>query len=330
MISLFVLSLICATHTTASVPVSYYTLSNPAFTAYYGNFHVFVEPRDVGDISVFSCSGRFNPWGVGVSNIRSGNGYPEERRNWASAAYHFKNFPLSLGINAGIVKIHDQTDALADLGVWLKRPLSVGINFSNIFNDGRILRGGAAYTWKFFILVAEIEDSLRSGALVPHGLLQFTYPVQNFTLTLSGGFYSGTVSGGIGIEYRRFITAQFFYEDIPDHNIKALIGIHFRPPVVVREIAVVETMTIKQPVIVEKTVIKKEPAPPPGTPQELTAEQQAYCETHYMKGIEFYVNNQIDAAIREWNLVTNVDPDYKDVKRNLENAQAKKALLKEE
>jgi hypothetical protein len=78
--------------------------------------------------------------------------------------------------------------------------------------------------------------------------------------------------------------------------------------------------------------VKTEPKkpPPPVTKQQLTTQQKAYCEEHYMKGIEFYVNDELGKAIQEWNLVTKVDPGYKDVKRYIENARAKKELLEEQ
>ena len=49
-----------------------------------------------------------------------------------------------------------------------------------------------------------------------------------------------------------------------------------------------------------------------------------------MKGIEFYLADEIQKAIQEWTSVTNVDPSYKDVKRYLENARAKQKMLEEE
>jgi|GEM_PF-2416633 len=330
MITFFLLLLVSTTYTSSSLPLSYHTLSNPAFTAYYGRFHVFIEPRDVGDISVFSISGKFNCWALGFSNIRFGDEPWNERRNWASIAHHFTKLPLSAGINAGIYKVFDETSVLTDLGLWLKRPVSAGVIFTNIFNDDRIVRGGVSYSWQYLTATIEIEDSLRTGTLVPHGMVTFSYPFKDFSFYLTGGFCPNIISGGIGIEYRRFISAQLLYEDVDQNSLKALIGIHFRPPVVFRQIAVVETVAVKEPVIIEKTVIKQDPPRQPRTSHDLTSQQIVYCEEHYMKGIEFYVNDQLDEAIREWTLVTKVDPGYKDVKRYLENAKAKKELLKEE
>jgi hypothetical protein len=330
MIAGFIILFFSATHTTTSTPISYYTLANPAFTAHYGTFHVFIEPKDIGDISVFSCSGKHEIWGFALSNMRTGDQPWHERRNWASVALHLNSLPLSVGINAGLNKVNEETNILTDFGVWLKKPLHAGFTYSNIFHDDRILRGGVSYTWSYFTGSFEIEDSIRSGALKPHGLVKFSYPIGDFTFAISGGIYPDILSTGLGVEYRRFITAQLFYQDIANDNLKALIGIHFRPPVVVREVAVVETMTVTKPVIVERPVSKTHPPPPPKTTPELTAEQQAYCEEHYMKGIEYYVKDRLDAAIKEWILVTNIDPEYKDVKRYLENARAKKDLLKED
>lgn len=330
MITTFLLLLINPTYTSSSLPLSYLTLSNPAFTAYYGRFHVYIEPRDVGDISVFSCSGKIDRWALGFSNIRLENDPWYERRNWASIAHHFAKLPLSVGINTGIYKIFNETYILTDVGFWLKRPVSTGLIFANVFNDNRIIRGGISYPWQYFTFTIEMEDSLQTSTLVPHGMITFTYPVKDFSFYVTGGFYPNTISGGIGIEYRRFVSAQLLYEDVDQNSLKALIGIHFRPPIVFREIAVVETMTVKQPVIIEKTVIKKDPPKQPQVSPDLTAQQLAYCEEHYMKGIELYVSDELDKAIQEWILVTKVDPDYKDVERYLDNARAKKELLEEE
>jgi hypothetical protein len=43
----------------------------------------------------------------------------------------------------------------------------------------------------------------------------------------------------------------------------------------------------------------------------------------------YYVNNRLNEAIAEWKLVAKVYAEYKDVKRYLENAQAKLELLEE-
>ncbi len=304
----------------ASTPINYYTLSNPSFTAFRGNYQVFIEPKDVGEIAVVSCAARFYDWGLGFSNMHEGI----ERRNWVSISHHLRKIPLSLGLNAGIIKVYDNADGLFDLGVWYRTKLSLGVNYSNILNEDRILKAGLSYTWKQFMAGVEIEDSTRTHNLTPHAIIGFRQPVGDFCLRAYAGFCPGTLSAGLGIEFRDFISGMVFLED---STMNVIIGLHFRPPVKVKEVTVVDTLFVHKKVIVEKPAIRKEPEPSPVKP--LLKKDRQYCEEHYLKGIEYYVSNQLNEAIAEWKLVAKVYAEYKDVKRYLENAQAKLELLEE-
>ena len=302
-----------------ATPISYYTLSNAAFTAFRGNYQVFIEPKDIGEIAVFNCSARFSDCGLGFSNMDEGI----ERKNWASISYHVRKIPVSIGLNAGVIKVYDNTDGLFDLGVWYRNRLSLGITYSNILNRDKILRAGISYKWKQFMAGVELEDSIRNQSLTPYGVIGIIQPVRDFCLKAYAGVSQHNLDAGLGIEFRDFINAMVFFTD----PIKVLIGFNFRPPVVTKTVTVVDTLIVKQPVIVEKTVIKKKPKPSPVKP--LSKKDKQYCEKHYLKGIEYYVNDQLDKAIAEWKLVVRTCPDYKDVQRYLENAQAKLKLLEE-
>lgn len=246
-----------------------------------------------------------------------------EQKNWASISYHIRKIPISIGLNAGIIKVYDNTDGLLDLGVWYRNRLSLGITYSNILNRDKILRAGISYKWKQFMAGVELEDSIRNQSLTPYGVIGIIQPVGDFCLKAYAGISQHNLEAGLGIEFRDFINAMIFFTD----TIKVLIGFNFRPPVVTKTVTVVDTLLVKQPVIVEKTVIKKEPKPTPVKP--LSKKDKQYCERHYLKGIEYYVNDQLKEAINEWNLVTKVCSDYKDVKRYLENAREKMKLLRE-
>jgi hypothetical protein len=316
---LLILFIIGFSLNSVATPISYYTLSNAAFTAFRGNYQVFIEPKDIGEIAVFNCSARFSDCGLGFSNMDEGI----ERKNWASISYHVRKIPISIGLNAGIIKVYDNTDGLLDLGVWYRNRLSLGITYSNILNRGKILRAGISYTWKQFMAGVELEDSIRNQSLTPYGVIGIIQPVGDFCLKAYAGVSQHNLDVGLGIEFRDFINAMVFFTD----TIKVLIGFNFRPPVITKTVTVVDTLIVKQPVIVEKTVIKKEPKPTPV--KLLSKKDKQYCEEHYLKGIENYVNDHLEEAIVEWNLVTKVCSDYKDVKRYLENARAKLELLEE-
>jgi len=316
---LLILFIIGFSLNSVATPISYYTLSNAAFTAFRGNYQVFIEPKDIGEIAIFNCSARFSDCGLGFSNMDEGI----EQKNWASISYHVRKIPISIGLNAGIIKIYDNTDGLLDLGVWYRNRLSLGITYSNILNRGKILRAGISYTWKQFMAGVELEDSIRNQSLTPYGVIGIIQPVGDFCLKAYAGVSQHNLDVGLGIEFRNFINAMVFFTD----TIKVLIGFNFRPPVITKTVTVVDTLIVKHPVIVEKTVIKKEPKPTPV--KLLSKKDKQYCEEHYLKGIENYVNDHLEEAIVEWNLVTKVCFDYKDVKRYLENARAKLELLEE-
>ncbi|MEO0276821.1 MAG: hypothetical protein ABIL75_01310, partial [candidate division WOR-3 bacterium] len=75
----------------------------------------------------------------------------------------------------------------------------------------------------------------------------------------------------------------------------------------------------------EKKVIKEEEKPK----KELTEEELKNLEFHYKKGIEYYKKDMLEEAIREWEKVFEIYPDYKDVRKYLEETKEKLKKLKE-
>jgi tetratricopeptide (TPR) repeat protein len=49
--------------------------------------------------------------------------------------------------------------------------------------------------------------------------------------------------------------------------------------------------------------------------------EKAYMETHYNRGLSYFGNQQLPEAIEEWELVQAVDPNYKDLKQNIQKAK---------
>lgn len=49
--------------------------------------------------------------------------------------------------------------------------------------------------------------------------------------------------------------------------------------------------------------------------------ETTYKEKHYNLGIHYFGKEQLEKAIKEWNLVKNIDPDYKEVTPNLQKAE---------
>ena len=49
--------------------------------------------------------------------------------------------------------------------------------------------------------------------------------------------------------------------------------------------------------------------------------EDAYKEVHYNKGLAFFGDQKLPEAIAEWETVYELDPNYKDVKKNLTKAR---------
>jgi len=48
---------------------------------------------------------------------------------------------------------------------------------------------------------------------------------------------------------------------------------------------------------------------------------EIYMETHYNRGLSYYGNQQLPEAVREWELVSAMDPKYKDVEKDIQKAK---------
>ena len=56
-------------------------------------------------------------------------------------------------------------------------------------------------------------------------------------------------------------------------------------------------------------------------PQYIDQSLASYKETHYNKGVAYYGNQQLEEAIKEWEVVYKLDPGYKDVSQNMKKAR---------
>jgi tetratricopeptide (TPR) repeat protein len=49
--------------------------------------------------------------------------------------------------------------------------------------------------------------------------------------------------------------------------------------------------------------------------------EEKYKDLHYRRGISFFWREKLAEAIEEWELVYEIDPDYKDVDKNIERVR---------
>ena len=61
----------------------------------------------------------------------------------------------------------------------------------------------------------------------------------------------------------------------------------------------------------------------------LQKSEELYKELHYKKGMQYYENEQLVKAIKEWELVTAVDPDYKKAGYHIDKAKVMLRKLEE-
>ena len=57
--------------------------------------------------------------------------------------------------------------------------------------------------------------------------------------------------------------------------------------------------------------------------------EDAYKEVHYLKGIQSFEEEKLREAIEQWQVVNNMDPDYKQVQNYLLRAQKLLEKVKE-
>ncbi len=299
-------------YNTVSVSENGPTLANPAFTSFFGSYESYLSHKDIGVITYFNLSTRLKKFGLGFSSSDKEENRINERKNWLSSSFHF-GLPFSLGLNLGVIKIADQTNPLVDFGIWSRYLLNFGLCYYNLLGEEKSVRIGISYLYRAFTGTLEIEENFQNREITPHFLLYFKQSIGNVNINLGAGYHPRRLVSKFKIGYSDFISAEVYLEEEPSF----MIRIYFSPPVIVKEVAVVETLMVEKPLLVKK--IKK---------YELTQEKLNYCEVHYRKGIEYYLKNELEKAIEEWNLVINVYPSYKDVARYRDTAKKKLELLK--
>ncbi len=305
--------IIAHTFNTVSEPIGCLTLSNPAFTGHLGNYEFYLEHSDIGKISFFNLSTQFKGYGLGFSSYFNELEETTEKRNCLSFSRHL-NLPLSFGTNIGLIKLNHETDPLLDIGIWFRKRLGFGFSANNLLNRDRIMRIGISYEWKILQTIFEIADSVHSGSKTVHILLGLKQPIGELLIIPRLGYHPGQIVGGFEVQFHDFIDIDLTIEE----TARLSIGVNFSPPVVIKEVSMVETLTVERPIVIKKTEKYK-----------LSKRKLKYCEQHYLKGIECYLDNRIEEAIEEWKKVKAVYPDYKELRRYMKNAQEKLKLLKE-
>ncbi|OGC41444.1 hypothetical protein A2Y85_05830 [candidate division WOR-3 bacterium RBG_13_43_14] len=304
---------------TASQPLFESGLSNPAFSSYSGTYEAHITANENFIFDYLSAGAQIKNAGISFATYRD-NYYSQ---SWAGISYRFP-FPLAMGVNLGTAQVYQQSHFLTDLGLWFNYGLLFGISYRDILHDERLLRAGATYKKNRINIMCEIENGGEEHNTSLNIGIGYLYCFSDLEISAFGGYNFHNPAFTIGLTYYQF-KLGFLLSDSFEVNL--MVSIFLEPPVREKIIVFQETLEVfvQKPTSTKKPLAKKI-----GTTAQLTPNERLSCEQHYLKGIEYYINNLLDEAINEWNIVVKISPTYKDVKRYLENANAKKELLKKE
>jgi len=87
-------------------------------------------------------------------------------------------------------------------------------------------------------------------------------------------------------------------------------------------------MTLKLPILSPVGTAKKVPAqeslhkpPAPSKPLKLDASLQEQADIHYAKGIKYFLSEELEKAIKEWEETLRINPNHQNAKRDLRRAR---------
>lgn len=211
---------------------------------------------------------------------------------------------------------------------------SLGINymFSYLFKEKDYLftfQGGMQSEIKFLRIYFETSITQELQDFNFHiGTEIFSPYIDNLKIFL-GILIKEKVYLSSGIKYS--IMPFDFYFSYSKNRLFLGINIDYREKIKIKKIVEKVEVVKEVPIYIkekpkeEKKVIKEEERPR----RELTEEELKMLEFHYKKGIEYYKKDMLEEAIKEWEKVFEINPDYKDVRKYLEETREKLRKLKE-
>ncbi len=148
-------------------------------------------------------------------------------------------------------------------------------------------------------------------------------------------FFSGAVFKNDKIKFSTGCRYSFsifdFYVSYGEDRLFAGITVNYKKRIEIKEVVKKVEVVKEVPVYIEKKprVKKKEVVEEKTEKKVLTEEEIEMLELHYKKGIEYYKKDMLEKAIEEWEKIFQINPDYKDVKKYLEETKKKLEKLKE-
>lgn len=242
------------------------------------------------------------------------------------------------------------------LPLYLGAKLGLGkkdvFRFGNgaVFNPVPYFSLGINSSFFYFLKEKDYLFTFQSGTQVKIKLLRTYFEISGDQTLSNFAFHLGTemflpyidslrIFSGILIKEKLYLTFGIkywfmpfdFYFSYSDNRFFLGLSVDYREKIKIKKITEKVEVVKEVPVYIkekpkeEKKVIKEEEKPK----RELTEEEIRMLEFHYKKGIEYYKKDMLEEAIKEWEKVFEIDPNYKDVKKYLEETKEKLKKLKE-
>lgn len=299
-----------------SYPRACMTVANPAWTGVLSDYACSIRPTSIGQLDYFAVMGKFGDAGLGFS----GAGREEGGRSFASLAYSLSPL-LRVGGNVGLDRRWSDTEPFFDLGVSVTWFAHAGFVYSGFYSDDPVIRLGVSGRYRGYAGTVELIDSLERGNLTPVILATYTFRRGPFIIELGPGYRPSRGLAYSRLALRDMVECAVYY----DGQVRCELGLRIHPRIQTREIVRTEWATAVETLYVERVVERVQNQQE--RPVAVSEEALRACESRYLKGIEFYLDDRIGDAIKEWEAVAAIDPDYKDVRRYLKNALEKQRLL---
>ncbi len=141
---------------------------------------------------------------------------------------------------------------------------------------------------------------------------------------------------GISIKEKFYLSSGIKYSIMPfdlyfsysKNRLFLGVSVDYREKIRIKKVTEKVEVVKEVPVYIKEKP-KKEKPKEEKYEKELTEEELKMLEFHYKKGIEYYKKDMLEEAIKEWEKVFEIDPDYKDVRKYLEETKEKLKKLKE-
>jgi len=289
---------------------------NPANRPKIDYYSITLSTSRIGGIEYLGLDRSFQDFTVGIATSDS----VWERKSWLSFAGRLGRFDFGFG---GGLDHQIQPTLSSGVMVDLNR-LALGASYR--YGDIKSIQGGLSLEIGRILVGLEGERLIAEDSTRNYLHLGIGYELSE-AVQAQIGYHRGMsfgLSSAIGPLLFFFGVDRFTIEDF---------RIHFGIYSIIREKVIKKTITkirVKKVPVEKKVYVPTKPKKK-AVPKKKKTPSKAdlkYCDEHYRKGIEYYNQDKLQEAIREWEKVQALCPGYLLVEEYLDKAKKKLKLLK--